>query len=754
MPLLLYCAACFSVGIAVALGRYALGVCLLVPAFRGRRVFILSAVFFSLGVLRLTCFAPTSDVPPVSDHVIGRVNTLSMISDGRLDVTLQILYPVTGRALLSIEDQEFSALPGDVIRLEGWLQKPPAASNPGQFCYRAYLQGRGIQYLVQTGRHMVYRVIEQGSPFALSRLSYYLRQRLASSASAHLDPQSRGLVLSVLLGERRALPGPLQEDMAKTALSHVLAVSGAHVGLLAAGVQMALSRLSVPDRVSRLVLSAILALYLAMTGAPPSAVRAVLMLYCVIHLRMPALQSLSAAALLMLSYNPLLLTDAGFQLSYAAVLGILFTNETWECRLSFLPSFIRTAAALSCSAGSFTLPLVLYHFGRWPLLGFVFSWLLLPLFAPLLYLMFLFGALSVLIPPGAALLGPLVNFSCNIFFAITSLGAALPGYVHLPRPSTISILAYYAVCFTVNRRPGPKTTVCSIVLCALIYYFSVAPRPDGTLEITFLDVGQGDAIYIKTPNGRSIIVDCGTEQAADSVVLPFLRAAGIFIIDDLFITHDHADHRGGLERIASEVRVRRYWASAHFMPHDSRFSRVGPGDSLDAGGVRIECLHPGDSAFELENDNSLVLLVSAFGLRVLLTGDLEQAGWRAMMTLYPRLYADVLKVAHHGGETSTDAEILAILQPSIAVISVGYNNFGHPSPGVLALLDGAGVVTYRTDQQGAITLRATKDGYRIDVFGGRQSGRIMPDPGPFLRRSISWSCLRGRGASPASSRSQ
>jgi competence protein ComEC len=250
-------------------------------------------------------------------------------------------------------------------------------------------------------------------------------------------------------------------------------------------------------------------------------------------------------------------------------------------------------------------------------------------------------------------------------------------------------------------------------------------RGDGRLHVTFIDVGQGDAAFIRFPRGATLLVDAGGLPAAsafdigDRVVAPVLREAGVRRLDYLALTHGDPDHIGGAAAIVDEFRPREVWEGIpvpRFEPLTAlrleaqaaglRWANVYTGDHVDRDGVSVRALHPDRADWErqkVRNDDSLVLDIRWRDVSVLMTGDIGRAVERTIAVAPSRIR--ILKVPHHGSLTSSSEEFIRTIRPTIAVVSVGRaNHFGHPVPEVLDRYRDAGIQVYRTDRDGAVTV--------------------------------------------------
>lgn len=263
----------------------------------------------------------------------------------------------------------------------------------------------------------------------------------------------------------------------------------------------------------------------------------------------------------------------------------------------------------------------------------------------------------------------------------------------------------------------------------------VPPAPAESLTIAFLEVGQGDAILVEGPSGRTLLVDGGdSRKVAEEVILPHLRRKGITRLDYVLLTHPHQDHVGGLPRVLEEVEVGAVVLSGEVHTNQAyeRFLtlvkekgitaiKARAGVELDLGpGVEAQVLAPSEplltTGSSVVNDNSVVVHLGFGEVSVLLLGDIEREGEKRILAGSAVLKAQILKVPHHGGDTSSTAEFLAAVQPEVAIISVGRNNpYGHPQPEVLERLRAGGAEIYRTDQHGTITIAIDGISYRVEM---------------------------------------
>jgi competence protein ComEC len=401
-----------------------------------------------------------------------------------------------------------------------------------------------------------------------------------------------------------------------------------------------------------------------------------------------------------------LATSIGFQLSVAATAGILAGIPLWRDRR---PRLVWATLGATVAAQATVAPLLLLHFGAVPLLAPLANLMAVPLVVAATGL----GGIGLLV--GADRIVALAAACAGLVLRVARGAADLPQLGAVPVALTAALVALAALW----RGLRPLLAAVMVVVVGIAV---IPPGPPGGPVVSFLDIGQGDATLLRGPGGETILVDGGPDPA---LLRSHLRNAGVRRIDLLVVTHTHADHTAGLAGL--HVPVARMWYAPHLAegpPYETVvLEQTARGTIMEApavgtvaviGAFTIEVLGPLRRYASL-NDESLVIRVTAAGVKVLLTGDVERIAQRDLGVLS----ADVLKVPHQGGATS-DLDWLTASGAAIAVISVGSNDFGHPSAELITALGAAGMVVYRTDRDGTIDIRL--DRLRLPVTP-------LPSPG-------------------------
>lgn len=668
---------------------------------------------------------------------------------------------------------------GDRISLHGSLRAPPAPRNPADFDYGAYLRRRGIYSTLYVSDAANIRILQRRTG-VLQRVVTDTRTRIRRSVGAHVPSDtSRAILQALLLGDRSQVEDSHREAFAQTGLMHLLAVSGLHVLLVGMVLYTLLRpilhrlrfRWQTVEVLRAASTIAVLLLYMLLTGSPPSVVRAVVMAVLLIgsillQRTTHTLNTLGVAAIVLLMLRPTALFDAGFQLSMSAVAGIVVLNPRLEdaCR-HVLPEPVHQNAAgewlmsmttVSVAATLGTAPVLLHHFGFVALGGLLLNIIAIPLTAVGLTagLLMLFAA--PMFAPGASAFGAAADVSIRVLTETATFGATWMGAgAHLANPSGWTLASLLAAVLVVAQFPRPRhrwrlvTAACLLTTLGFIHDLSRG-ESSPTLEVLFLDVGQGDAVLISTPDERHMLVDAGPSSpfsdAGESVVLPHLKHAGIDKLDVVVATHPDSDHLGGVPSVVKSVEVGRFIHSGRssdselfarsrriLQEHSVSSSPVVAGDSIPLGDhVAVDVLGPPGAtvsdAWE-ENDASVVLMISFGETRILLPGDVEHAGEKWLVRRFGnRLASDLVKAAHHGSSTSSTSAFVGAstsdsLRNPVAVIPVGrFNQFGMPVPDVLTRWQSRVDSLFRTDIHGAV--RVSSDGKRISVTGFTSSPDI------------------------------
>lgn len=644
---------------------------------------------------------------------------------------------------------------GDVLRIKGKLEKPIGQKNFGEFDYELYLARKKIFNYINIWQEKDIRKIGENDSNFLVSFSLSAKDKIKEITKKTLPPPYNYLLIGMLLGEKSFIPPYLKEIFTEAGIMHILAVSGLHVGIIAMALLALLSMLKLPKKLKLFTLILILIMYASITGFRPSVLRATIMFILLIGGKLINRSrnlniSLFFAAFLILLANPLILYDAGFLLSFIVTFFIINLSPILQGLFSKIVVWIKNPLSVSTAAWVGIFPLSAYFFSKVSIISIISNIFIIPLtgIAVILgFITFFIGTASI------SLAGIIANINYLVLNLITLIAksfSSLPfAFIYVAQPSIMVIILYYLTVFFIIEISYKKILSHKIKKKAALIVLSVALLliiiqvfyPTDNLKVNFINVGEGDCILIEAPNKINILIDGGgTPQSnfdvGSKVVIPYLRRKGINEIDLLILTHPHLDHLEGLLTVLKELKVNMVLDSgltcdsSEYKEFISLILKKGiPYHKAKAGdnfifnnSLEIFLLNPlYDSDFYDESDfNNASIVVKLFykNADFLFTGDIEETTEKKLLVWQNILQSDILKVGHHGSSTSTNLEFLDKVDPSIVVITVGKNHFGHPSQKIIERLEDKNIQIYRTDEDGTIIIRTNGQEYWIRTLRG------------------------------------
>ncbi|MCX7710445.1 MAG: DNA internalization-related competence protein ComEC/Rec2 [Clostridia bacterium] len=649
---------------------------------------------------------------------------------------------VNGKILLSTLNNKEASIYGygTSLTVQGQLKEPKGQRNPGGFDYRKYLSRSGISATMFAMGDQV-QVQESKKSNIIVEVGIQIRNRIVSVISKSLPAEQAGLLNGMLIGYREGLTEETKESFSDAGLTHIMAASGMNVAFIVFPLFFILKKLRMRESIANPMIILILIMFVFVTGFSPSILRAVIMAIVLLAAKMirreaDVMTSIAFAALILLIFNPQSLFDVGFQLSFAATLSIILFYKPLKSmmNLRWIPGLLADVIAVTMASQIGTIPITAFYFNKISLISLLSNLVVVPIVevvSILGFAMAILGQFSLILSQWIGYVN--CAFLTFILF-VTKMSASIPYAVLLViTPSLAVIIVYYAAFLgwlkkdklkQMKVNPGIYITAATLVVVLLILNF-IVPKD---LQVVFLDVGQGDASLIRTPSGKNILIDGGGSSSKDKaapnvgemVVIPFLLDYGISKLDMVVATHAHDDHIQGLKPVLKELGAQALVTSEDPENSFKELKLIAREHGIDTlSCTKGDVIKVDDQIFfkvlypEKEkvvsnstlNNNSLVLKLKYQNISVLFTGDMEQDVENQLLSENAEVKSDVLKVAHHGSITSSGEDFLKAVEPQAAVISVGKNNFGHPSEKVIDRIHKLGAHLLRTDQNGAILMR-------------------------------------------------
>lgn len=625
--------------------------------------------------------------------------------------------------------------PGAHCQVHGYLELPPEPRNPNAFNYRQFLQTQKIDYLLKA---------EQISDCFLQEKTIYqkildFRKQGIESINEHFPNHIAPFINALLFGNDDNMDQSVEEAYQRLGLSHLLAISGLHVTIITACLYFVLLKIGFTRERVRLLLLLFLPIYAVLGGAAPSVIRSVFMAWVILFLSkwrlfLSSIDALAISFILFVFINPYIIYHVGFQLSYTVTAGLLLSRNI----LQNISGSLKSGFAIAVISQIVSLPILLTSFYEFSIISFLLNLIYVPLYSIFILPLSFFTYFIILLLPDlsglfVSLLTLLIEYPNQ--FAVWVNQIDFFTIVLGKTPLFLFILFFISmiICFILLEKYGfkKKKLLLSFFLCPfLLHLVSVKFSPVG--EVTFIDIGQGDSIFIRLPfNQGNYLIDTGgvlqfpqeewerREKPFDpgeSIVVPFLKSKGITSIDKLILTHGDIDHVGSSRALFENLHIEELVVGQTAEKREAELAVIQlakenktkvtyayDGMYWSWGKNEFYIIAPEKNA-KASNDASVVIYAKLGKKSWLFTGDLEKDGEEKLIKKYPNLRTDILKVGHHGSDTSTTEVFLETIEPEIAIISAGKNNrYGHPHQEVIDRLAKKNIKTYRTDEHGAIT---------------------------------------------------
>lgn len=690
------------------------------------------------------------------------------------------------KRLLVYCDNKVDLEPGNRIHIQGDIKEFTVPSNPGQFDQKTYYKEKGIYYQFQSER---YQIID--SRYSVWQKNLYgIREKMAGVYQVSLPEKEGGIITAMILGDKSLLDMDIKKMYQENGIGHLLAISGLHITILGMALYRLLQRMGVPIKGCVLFCILVLLCYGRMTDFSISTSRAVIMMILFLAAQWigrtyDMKSALAFSGIWILFQKPFALFSCSFLLSFGAMAGIgiilpvlnclVYGGEEkqrekkrrrnrWEKEMTANYRFGKVAVSCcrlrdqvvsmfltSMSVQLMTLPVLLYFFFEIPLYGIVINLFVIPLASFVVLLAFAGGSMGCLcLPLGKLLLGS-VYYLLRFYEEVCRFFQHLPGQIQIMgRPSVWKIILYYiglsGLLVIIWWRVEQKGEVshrflAGFLVLGLLFY----PIGQTGFQMTFLDVGQGDGVFIRSASEGIILLDGGSSSVSgvgNYRIFPFLKYSGVRRVDYMIMTHSDEDHISGLMEILKEsgesgLRVENL-VVPDIQNRETGFLQIiklaqekgvsvtslSEGYVLRCGELSLTCLNPEQGAsVKSANAGSLTLSLQYGDFSCLLTGDLEGEGEKHVEQLLkdsrrkyllPDTYT-MLKVAHHGSKNSTSQEFLQMVSPQLSLISCGKKNwYGHPHKELIERLEAENSKVFRTDQSGAVSVQIKKD--RLSIW--------------------------------------